>query len=398
MRFLSFVFTLLLLTLSAQAQDISLYMRIVELTVEKSQITKFKAALREDIDAAVRLEDGALEIYAVYDKQDSGRVIVIETFSSKEDHSSHQQTNHYLKFQAVAGEWVKSVNRTEVIPFALNSKLQQGLIGKKNIQARPPATQPFGGEAFEPSDKTTIRWLGNAGFLINSRGTTFMVDPLMQGFDMPIMIDIPISPQSIPHLDAVLVTHSDNDHYSIPTLKELAAVTNAFHSTVYVDSLMKNQGFKSFGYEIDDQFKVDNITITLTPADHSWQNAYPGASDRFFRQEDCTGFLIETPDGSIWVTGDSRLMDEHLNMKTPDVILFDFSDSEWHFTLEGAIKLANTYPNTPLLLHHWGTIDAPDFAPFNGDPEDLYGTVINPERIVLLAPGEPFDLKSLKNK
>jgi hypothetical protein len=31
-------------------------------------------------------------------------------------------------------------------------------------QARAPKTQPFGGEAFGPSDGTTLRWLGMAGF------------------------------------------------------------------------------------------------------------------------------------------------------------------------------------------------------------------------------------------
>jgi L-ascorbate metabolism protein UlaG (beta-lactamase superfamily) len=266
----------------------------------------------------------------------------------------------------------------------------------KKYQAKPPATQPFGAEAFESSDQTTLRWMGMAGFLINSRGTTLMVDPLLKGFDMPMMIDFPIKTEEVPHLDAVLVTHSDNDHYSIPTNKDLKSVTKEFHSTVYVDSLMKNQGFPSFGHDIGDTFKVGAVEIKITPADHAWQNAYPGTSDRVFKDEDSCGFWIDTPDGSIWATGDSRLMEEHLNMPTPDAILFDFSDSEWHFTLEGAIKLANAYPDTILLLHHWGSVDAPDFPPFNGDPKSLYGKVVNPERIVVLAPGEPYTLKRLK--
>ena len=59
---------------------------------------------------------------------------------------------------------------------------------QQTYQARAPKTQPFGGAAFGPSDGTTLRWLGMAGFLINSRGTTIMVDPLLEGFDMPIMI------------------------------------------------------------------------------------------------------------------------------------------------------------------------------------------------------------------
>ena len=47
----------------------------------------------------------------------------------------------------------------------------------QRYQARAPRTQVFGEEAFEASDGTILRWLGMAGFLINSRGTTLMVDP-----------------------------------------------------------------------------------------------------------------------------------------------------------------------------------------------------------------------------
>lgn len=43
-------------------------------------------------------------------------------------------------------------------------------------------------------------------------------------------------------------------------------------------------------------------------------------------------------------------------------------------------------------LQHWGSVAAPDFPPFNADPADLAGVVINPERIRILAPGEPYQL------
>ena len=58
------------------------------------------------------------------------------------------------------------------------------------------------------------------------------------------------------------------------------------------------------------------------------------------------------------------------------------SNSEWHFGLDGAIAMANAYPQTPLLLHHWGCVDAPDFPPFNADPATLPDRVINPDRIL----------------
>ncbi len=273
----------------------------------------------------------------------------------------------------------------------------QNTISTKKYQAKAPETIPFGKEALSKTNKTIIRWTGNAGFLINSRGTTFMIDPLLKGFDMPIMIDFPITTEEIPHLDAILITHSDNDHFSIATNSDLATKTGMFHSTTYVDSLMKNLSWKSTGHKVGENFRIGkDVLVKLTPADHQWQNAYPGVAKRFFEKEDCTGFLITTKDGTIWAQGDSKLMPEHLTMTPPDAILFDFSDSEWHFTLEGAVKIANAYPDTPLLLSHWGTVDAPDFAPFNGDPEKLKKLINNPSRIVVLAPGQPYILKKLK--
>lgn len=267
---------------------------------------------------------------------------------------------------------------------------------QKKYQAKAPPTQPFGKKAFGRSKKTTLRWLGMAGFLINSRGTTFMVDPLLEGFDMPVLIDFPIQAKDVPRLDAVFVTHADNDHFSVPTNVAMSKVTAVYHSTVYVDSLMKNLNLQSVGHDIGDSFKLKNISIKLTPADHAYQNAYPGMSKRWFKNEDACGFWFNTPDGTIWATGDSRLMPQHLTMTAPDAILFDFSDSEWHFTFAGAVKIANAYPNALLLLCHWGSVDSPDFSPFNGDPKKLYDVVVNPERIKVLAPGEPFVLKRFK--
>jgi len=261
-------------------------------------------------------------------------------------------------------------------------------------QAMAPPTQPFGDEAFNKTNNTEIRWLGNAGFFINSRGTTLMLDPVLKGFDMPLLIAMPIKTSEVPKLDAVLITHVDNDHFSLPTTKDLENVTKEFHSTHYVDSLMRVEGFPSAGHGIGDSFTVGQVKFTLTSADHNWQNGVPELrAHRFYKLEDYCGFWMETPDGTIWATGDSRLLPEHLNMPAPDAIFFDFSDNDWHFTLEGAIKIANAYPNADLLLNHWGSVDAPDFSPFNGDPTALFGKVVNPERIHILAAGEAFVLK-----
>ena len=96
---------------------------------------------------------------------------------------------------------------------------------------------------------------------------------------------------------------------------------------------------------------------------------------------------------SMWLPGDSRLLDDHLKMPKPDILFFDFSDNDWHMTLDGAVKLANTYPEAELICIHWGSVDAPTMSPFNGNPEVLLDRITNPDRIKVLAPGEVYILK-----
>ena len=106
-------------------------------------------------------------------------------------------------------------------------------------QAIAPQTEFMSEEAFQPIDHTEIRWMGNASIFINSRGTCIMIDPLLEGFDMPLLYEMPILAKKVPNLDAVLITHIDNDHFSRPTLKNMKEVTKAFHAPHFVAEEMQ---------------------------------------------------------------------------------------------------------------------------------------------------------------
>src|SRR5690606_40792572 len=98
---------------------------------------------------------------------------------------------------------------SDVCSSDLAAQIFNKMPAKKRYQATPPAPQRFGTEAFQKSGETVIRWMGNGGFFINSRGSTLMVDPLLKGFDIPVLFNAPIDPKEVPHLDAVMITHSD---------------------------------------------------------------------------------------------------------------------------------------------------------------------------------------------
>ena len=270
--------------------------------------------------------------------------------------------------------------------------LEKFIINGKG-QATPAGTVPVGPEAFGPCGGTRITWLGGAGVLLNARGTTVLIDPLLTGFDMPVLFDCPLKAGDVPRLDACLVTHIDNDHFSRETCLALRDVCGTYHSTRYVAEEMRDAGVPGNGHGIGDAFEIGgNVRAVLTPAKHDWQNGIPEFSYRKWAEEDYCGYAFDTPDGRIWLPGDSRLLESHLHMDSPDVILFDFSDNGWHIGLDGAVRLANAYPGAKLVLIHWGTVDAPDMTPFNADPRSLYGAVAHPERICPLLPGEALEI------
>lgn len=203
---------------------------------------------------------------------------------------------------------------------------------------------------------------------------------------------------AFPHLDGILITHTDNDHFSVPTCQHLMGVCKSYHAPGYVAEAMAENGLPGTRHAIGEKFSIGQVEATPTPVWHNWQNGSPDHQYREWKREDYCGYWLDTPDGTIWLPEDSKLLPEHLEMPQPDVILFDFSDNDWHIGLEGAVKLANAYPDAKLLCIHWGTVDAPDFTPFNADPQVLLDRVVNPERILALAPGQVLTLGKRENK
>jgi len=259
---------------------------------------------------------------------------------------------------------------------------------------KAPKTQFFGEEAFGLSDDTIIRWLGVGGAMINCRGTCIMIDPMLKDPNMPMLIEFPIAAEQIPFLAGMLVTHIDRDHYSLPTCLAVADRCKEFHTTQYVASEMHADGIAGIGHDIGDRFSIGPMDILVTPADHCWQNEDKRYKDkRLYLPEDYCGYYIDTPDGTVWMVGDSKLLEDQLRMPEPDMILFDFSDNEWHITLQGAYRMAEAYPNAELVLIHWGSVNRPDLTACNANPMDLYENVLNPGRVRIVAPGEPLKLR-----
>jgi len=109
---------------TAFSQDKSPYIRIGKIVIDAPQLENYKAALKEHAEAAVSKEPGVMTLYSVYDKGDPTHITVFEIYASEDAYKSHIQTPHFLKYKATVKDMVKSLELTDVVPIALETKLK----------------------------------------------------------------------------------------------------------------------------------------------------------------------------------------------------------------------------------------------------------------------------------
>lgn len=62
------------------------YVQVAEIEIDPAQLEEYRAAVREQIDTAIRVEPGVLVLYAVSEKDNPTRVRVFEIYRDAEGH------------------------------------------------------------------------------------------------------------------------------------------------------------------------------------------------------------------------------------------------------------------------------------------------------------------------
>lgn len=98
------------------------YVRVAEIEIDPARLEPYKAAVKEQIEAAVRLEPGVLTLYAVSDKENPARVFVLEIYADIAAYQAHLETAHFRKYKATTQDMVKSLKLRDSIPILLGEK------------------------------------------------------------------------------------------------------------------------------------------------------------------------------------------------------------------------------------------------------------------------------------
>jgi quinol monooxygenase YgiN len=98
------------------------YIQIAEIEIDPSQIDAYRAAVKEHIETAIRVEPGVLTLYAVSDKNDPTKVRVFEIYRDSEAYRLHLESEHFKRYKATMERMVKSLKLIRTDAIALGAK------------------------------------------------------------------------------------------------------------------------------------------------------------------------------------------------------------------------------------------------------------------------------------
>ena len=96
--------------------------RIAELQIDPARLDAYTAAVREEIEASVRLEPGVLAIYCVAEQGHPSRLRFFEIYADNAAYRSHIASPHFQTYAAVTKDMILSKRLIETDPVQLSAK------------------------------------------------------------------------------------------------------------------------------------------------------------------------------------------------------------------------------------------------------------------------------------
>ncbi|WP_276500751.1 putative quinol monooxygenase [Terrimonas pollutisoli] len=115
---------LLFFGMTVNAQEKKQLVRLAKLQIDSAQLESYKTALREEIEASVRLEPGVLTLYAVAEKNKPNHITILEIYADSTAYKAHLQTPHFIKYKTGTKDMVKSLELVETVPLIPGMKIK----------------------------------------------------------------------------------------------------------------------------------------------------------------------------------------------------------------------------------------------------------------------------------
>lgn len=111
----------------ARAQQ-QMMVRISEIQVDAKHLAQYKAILKEEAEASVRLEPGVIAIFPMTQRESDTEFRILEIYANREAYDSHLKTPHFQAYKTETLHMVKSLKLIDM--QALDAKTMTSMFGK----------------------------------------------------------------------------------------------------------------------------------------------------------------------------------------------------------------------------------------------------------------------------
>lgn len=122
------LFALLLVAIGCSnniyAQQKDQMVRMAKLVIDSVQLENYKALLKEEIEASVKLEPGVLTLYAMSEKNNPAHITILEIYAGTDAYKAHLQTPHFIKYKTSTKDMVKKLELVEANPLIPGMKIK----------------------------------------------------------------------------------------------------------------------------------------------------------------------------------------------------------------------------------------------------------------------------------
>lgn len=216
-------------------------------------------------------------------------------------------------------------------------------------------------------DPLAASWLGHASVLLRQGGSTILLDPVFSrriGFRLgpftfgPHRLIRPITPDRLPPIDLILISHAHFDHLDRPTLSALVSdKTNVI--TARGTRRLIPRGFRHV-IELDwsKSVNVSGVRVSAHEPEH-W-----GARAAVDRQRGYNAYLIESDDQRSFFSGDTASTESFRSIENVDLAIFGIGAYDpWehkHATPEQVWAMFRSMNAGRLLPVHHSTFELSD--------------------------------------
>lgn len=123
-RILFLIFFSLLNSNIVSAQKKDQMVRMSEIEIVPEYLEQYKAILKEEAEASVRLESGVIAIFPMFQKENPNQVRILEIYADKESYQSHLKTPHFLVYKTSTLKMVKSLKLVDMDVLDVETMLE----------------------------------------------------------------------------------------------------------------------------------------------------------------------------------------------------------------------------------------------------------------------------------